>query len=58
MSEKPIIYEEIPMFNQLTQYVVQLEPVDKGDHYFVPVEIREMELDDSWYPDGVMPELN
>ena len=47
MLEKPIIYEEIPVFNQQTQYVVQLEPVDKGDHYFVPVEIREMELDDS-----------
>jgi hypothetical protein len=36
----PIIYAPIPEFDQLTQYVVQIDPVNMGDHYFVGVEIR------------------
>jgi len=42
MSEKPIIYAEIPDFNQETQYVVQTEPVDKGDYIDVGVEVRDL----------------
>jgi hypothetical protein len=30
--QKPIIYAEIPEFNQETQAVFQLEPVDMGDN--------------------------
>lgn len=43
---KPIIHVPIPGFNQLTQYVHQLEPVDKGDYIEVGVEIRDVEPDD------------
>ena len=42
MYEKPVIYAEIPDFDQQTQAVFQLEPVDMGDHIFVGNEIREL----------------
>jgi len=37
---KPYIYAPIPEFDQLTQYVSQMVPVDMGDHYFVGVEVH------------------
>ena len=42
------IYQEIPQFNQETQYVIQLPPVelDNGDIYY-GVEIKELEIDDT-----------
>lgn len=44
---KPIEYAEIPEFDQEFQAVFEKEPVDKGDHIFVGVEVREVELDDT-----------
>lgn len=44
-ASKPIIYAPVPStFDQRTQYVVQLAPVEMADHIFVGVEIRELEL--------------
>ena len=42
------IYQEIPQFDQKTQYVIQLPPVelDNGDIYY-GVEIKELEIDDT-----------
>lgn len=40
--QKPIIYAPIPAFNQETQAVFQLEPVDKGDYIEVGVEVRDL----------------
>lgn len=40
--QKPIIYAPIPQFNQETQAVFQLEPVDKGDYIEVGVEVRDL----------------
>lgn len=39
------IYQEIPEFNQETQYVIQLPPVelDNGDIYY-GIEVKELEL--------------
>lgn len=37
---KTYIYAPIPAFDQTTQYVSQMVPVDMGDHYFVGVEVR------------------
>jgi len=37
---KPYIYSPIPEFDQLTQCVEQLPPVDMGDHYFVGIAIK------------------
>ena len=43
MSEKPVIYAEIPSdFDQQTQAVFQTGAVDMGDHVFVGNEIREL----------------
>lgn len=42
---KPVVYEDVPLFDQETQYVVQCPPVDAGNHIFMGVEIREMEQD-------------
>ena len=45
--QKPIIYAEIPdTFDQTTQYIVQKQPVDMGDHVFCDVEIRELPQDE------------
>ena len=42
------IYQEIPQYDQETQYVIQLPPVelDNGDIYY-GIEIRELEIDDT-----------
>lgn len=39
-SEKPYVYAPILEFDQLTQYLTQMPPVDMGDHYFVGIEVR------------------
>lgn len=49
---KPIVYAPIPLFDQLTQYVVQTDPIDNGDHIFVGVEVKDMQLDEEMMPDG------
>lgn len=41
---KPVVYAPIPEFDQDTQYIVQLEPVEELARIFVGVEIRELEL--------------
>ena len=40
MSQKPYVYAPIPQFDQATQYVTQIAPVDMGDHYFVGIAVR------------------
>ncbi len=42
------IYQEIPQYDQETQYVIQLPPVEleNGDIYY-GVEIKELEIDDT-----------
>lgn len=39
---KPIVYVSIPNFDQETQAVYQTEPVDRGDHIELGVEIRDL----------------
>lgn len=45
---KPEVYQEIPDYDQETQYVVQLPPVEleNGDIYY-GVEVKELEIDDT-----------
>ena len=43
---KPIQYAEIPDFDQSAQYVVQSDPIDNGDHIFIGIEIRQLQLDE------------
>jgi hypothetical protein len=40
MPEKTYVYAPIPAFDQFTQYVAQMVPVDMGDHYFVGIEVH------------------
>ena len=44
--DKPYIYAPIPEFDQLTQYVSQMAPIDMGDHYFVGIEIHGVVVDE------------
>ena len=44
--QKQEIYAEIPSFDQQTQAVYQLEPVDKGEYIFYGVEVRDLPPDD------------
>ena len=43
--EKEKRYEEIPAYNQETQYVVEREPVDMGDNLYIGLEVKDMEID-------------
>jgi hypothetical protein len=43
---KPYVYAPIPEFDQLTQYVSQMVPVDMGDHYFVGIEVHRVVQED------------
>lgn len=38
--KKSYIYAPIPTFDQMTQYVCQMAPVDMDDHYFVGIEVH------------------
>lgn len=40
---KPVVYEDVPLFDQEAQYVIQQPPVDFGNHIYMCVEVREME---------------
>lgn len=52
LGAKPVVYEDVPMFDQETQYVVQSPPVDLGDRIYMGCEVREIEQVD----DGEMGE--
>ena len=43
--EKEKRYEEIPTYNQETQFVVEREPVDMGEYIFIGLEVKDMEID-------------
>ena len=45
-KSKPVAYAEIPEYDQETQAVFELPPVDNGDHIFVDLEVREVPKDD------------
>ena len=44
---KPDVYQEIPDYDQETQYVVQLEPIELEDCIYYAVEVRDLDLDDN-----------
>ena len=43
--EKEKRYEEIPAYNQETQYVVERETVDMGDYLYIGLEVKDAEID-------------
>jgi hypothetical protein len=45
IMEKEKRYEEIPAYNQETQYVIEKAPVDMGDYFCVGLEVKDMEID-------------
>ena len=38
--DKHYVYAPIPEFDQMTQYISQMTPVDMGDHFFVGIEVH------------------
>ena len=48
---KPVVYEDVPLFDQEAQYVKQQAPVDAGNHIFVGCEVCEVENADVEEPD-------
>lgn len=40
---KPVVYEDVPLFDQTKYYVVQAAPVDAGNHIYMGIEILELE---------------
>ena len=45
-NAKPVVYAEIPEYDQETQAVFELPPVDNGDHIFVGLKVVEVPKDD------------
>ena len=44
--QKPIIYAEIPEFDQATQAVFQTEPIDMGDYTYVGVRVEDLPMEE------------
>ena len=42
---KPIVYKDVPYYDENTQYVVEKEPVEYEDRIYIDLEVRELELD-------------
>ena len=42
---KPLVYKEVPEYDENTQYVVEGEPVERENDIFINLEVRELELD-------------
>jgi len=42
MTEKQIIYAPVPEFDQLTQYVMQGDPVEKDDFIYYPCIVHDL----------------
>ena len=45
-ESKPVVYAEIPEYDQETQAVFELPPEDRESYIFVGLEIREVPKDD------------
>ena len=45
-KSKPVVYAEIPEYDQETQAVFELPPEDRESYIFVGLEIREVPKDD------------
>ena len=43
---KPVVYEPIPEYNQETQYILQLEPIEKEGCIYYGIEIKDLEIDE------------
>jgi len=52
---KPYVYSPIPEFDQKTQYVTQMTPIDMGDHWFIGIEIRGVVQQDTSH--NLMPPM-
>lgn len=50
----PIVYEEVPIFDQTKYYIIQRPPVDAGNHIFMGIEIRELDIDEPMGPEFPM----
>ena len=45
-KSKPVVYAEIPEYDQETQAVFELPPVDNGDYIFVGLKVVDVPKDD------------
>ena len=45
-NAKPVVYDGIPAYDQETQAVFEKPPVDRGDHIFVGLEVKEVPKDE------------
>jgi hypothetical protein len=51
---KPIEYEKIPkVFDQVTQYITQSEPIDRDDRIYIGIEMHELDLEDEEFDEGI-----
>ena len=49
---KPFVYADIPEFAEDKQYIVQANPLDRGEDIFVGIEIKDLPIENN---DQMMP---
>jgi len=42
MTDKPTVYEPVPQFDQLTQYVMQGDPVETENCIYYPCVVHDL----------------
>lgn len=43
---KPIEYAPVPVFDQMTQYVIQKQPIEFENKIYIGVEVKSIEIGD------------
>lgn len=45
---KKIMYAKIPEFDEITQYVIQLPPMESEDEVYYGIEVKNIEISDNF----------
>ena len=53
MTEKQIIYAEVPIYDQQTQYVTQGDAIETEDSIYYPCVIHDMPPQDNNFDEGM-----
>ena len=53
MTDKPTVYEPVPQFDQLTQYVMQGDPVETEDSIYFPCVVNDLPPQEEGNPEFI-----
>lgn len=53
-GHKPVKYAEIPKrFDETKHYLLESEPIDKGDHIYIGNELHELAIEDDEFDEDL-----